>query len=164
MRKPSEPRLASGCALCIQEAGGATSLMSTHDLLGKRQTLGTILIASRMTASQLQCQKYIQLAKEIYYQRQDGPWHWVNSVRHFYQFHQLFPAVTLFDCPTERTFFANLMLFLAAVFHNKFQVRKNKKKTQRGNLLLPTAREHFSGVNNFYQSVRVFVQHLVVPR
>ena len=90
---------------CIQEAGGAKSLMSTHDLLGKRQTLGTILIASRMTASQLQCQIYIQLAKEIYYQRQDGPWHWVNSVRHFYQFHQLFPAVTLFDCPTERTFF-----------------------------------------------------------
>ena len=60
---------------------------------------------SRMTVSQLQCQIYIQLAKEIYYQRQDGPWHWVNSVRHFYQFHQLFPAVTIFDCPTERTFF-----------------------------------------------------------
>ena len=61
-------------------------------------------------------------------------------------------------------FLANLMLFLAAVFHNKFQVRKKKKKTQRGNLLLPTARERFSVVKNFYQSVRVFVQLLVVPR
>ena len=50
-------------------------------------------------------------------------------------------------------FLANLMLFLAAVFHNKFQVRKEKKKTQRGNLLLPTARERFSGVKT---STRVF--------
>ena len=144
--------------------------MSTHDLLGKRQSRGTILIASRMTASQLQCEIYTtgkghpDLWQRRYYQRQDGPWHWVNSERNFYQFYQLIPPLTIFECRTELTFLAKLTLFLAAVFHNKFQVRKKKKKTQRGNLLLPTTRERFSGVKNFYQSVRVFVQHLVVPR
>ena len=31
--------------------------------------------------------------------------YWVNSVRHFNQFYQLFPPVTIFDCPTELIFF-----------------------------------------------------------
>ena len=55
--------------------------------------------------------RYIQLAKDIPtygkgdYQRQDGPWHWVNSVRNFYQFYQLFPPLTIFECRAELTFF-----------------------------------------------------------
>ena len=56
--------------------------------------------------------RYIQQANETYYQRQDGPWHSVNSVRNFYQFYQHFPTVNIFDCPTERTFFWRIWCYL----------------------------------------------------
>ena len=151
--------------------------MSTHDLLGKRQTRGTILIASRMTAPMVvEVPNPIALSQaseagnlstptpDIY---TVGKWDILPEAKWALAFgklsQQLLPVLpALPSChyiwlPYWADFFlANLMLFLAAVFHNKFQVRNlKKKKTQRGNLLLPTAQKRLSGVNNFYQCSRV---------